>query len=493
MGKNTKEAAKKAAEQAAAAAAEQVKEKAAGEKKDETVESIVKAVKGNSLSQDGKAITANLIQKRWVEGENATEMQRTAGGFLVDALLGDIIITSFAEGSNMFTAIIGRDENKYLAIKAHLAEQGIALPDYKALPAPTEDQLKKFGVKMLPAETAVVNIPKENVSTKAIDKKKKEIAAVANAVNNPAEIKNAEQLKASLTAMLVKPATEAGAVDRPDARVQRTIDFYRGYLTIQANHAEKKEEELKKVKALSRIDMLNQIAEIVGPCPFALSGAAYLLRKITNETGSPISAFCLYRRGAVPTANGSIEDSYLADVVRILLIWSCNSQIAEFKSSIKDCEKIIKKNEEAVKANEKDKVASAAVKEWNRQLDGYKTKIAELENILNIVTNPSLDIVDNLIDDYNAEDENSEQYKLAHRIVKNILDTYYPGADIKKLDKDVMLKNVQQRAGIVVNMFRDPLNQSISYKESNLTEMVEIEAPAEEKAEEAKGEEAPKN
>jgi hypothetical protein len=51
--------------------------------------------------------------------------------------------------------------------------------------------------------------------------------------------------------------------------------------------------------------------------------------------------------------------------------------------------------------------------------------------------------------------------------------------DIKKLDVDVMLKNVQQRAGIIINMFRDPLTQSIAYKESNLTDMVEVETKEE--------------
>jgi hypothetical protein len=43
-------------------------------------------------------------------------------------------------------------------------------------------------------------------------------------------------------------------------------------------------------------------------------------------------------------------------------------------------------------------------------------------------------------------------------------------------------------------MFRDPLSQSIAYNESNLTDMVEKEAPKEEKpAEEKPAEEKPKN
>jgi hypothetical protein len=90
-------------------------------------------------------------------------------------------------------------------------------------------------------------------------------------------------------------------------------------------------------------------------------------------------------------------------------------------------------------------------------------------------------IVDSLVEDYNAEDQESEKCKLAHRIVSNIMSTYYPEIDIKKADKDSMLKNVQQRAGIIVNMFRDKLSQSINYSESNLVEMAEKEAEEEPK------------
>jgi len=481
---------KSAAQKAAEAAPEQNPTEEARVK-------VVTATKVKGLSQGEKVAYLTAVQKERDEIRNSGEgnflREHVRGlSIIAQAAILDIAAGEIACGTSAMGFIIAKNEETYSALLSMAAAQGIKLPSFKSLPTPTKDQLKAVGLEDVAPDNAVlVKIDKGDVSEETIDKKKKEVAAVAKAVENPAEIKNAEQLKASLTAMLVKPATE-GSIDRPDARVQRTIDFYRGYLTIQANHAEKKKEELKKVKELSRTDMLNQISEIVGPCPFALKGAAFLLRKVTNETGSPISAFCLYRRGSVPTGGNPADDQYLADVVRIILIWSCNSQIAEFKSTVKDCEKIIKKNEELVKAN-KDKVAAAAVKEWNRQRDGYNLKIQELENILNLITSPSLDVVDNLIDDYNAENTESEHYKLAHRIVKNILDTYYPNTDIKKLEKETMLKNVQQRAGIIINMFRDPLNQSISYKESNLTEMVEIEAPAEEKGEESKGEEAPKN
>jgi hypothetical protein len=95
-----------------------------------------------------------------------------------------------------------------------------------------------------------------------------------------------------------------------------------------------------------------------------------------------------------------------------------------------------------------------------------------MKQVIEWVNNPTFDIVDSLVEDYNAEDQESEKCKLAHRIVSNIMSTYYPEIDIKKADKDSMLKNVQQRAGIIINMFRGPLAQSISYAEGNLTDII---------------------
>jgi non-homologous end joining protein Ku len=86
-----------------------------------------------------------------------------------------------------------------------------------------------------------------------------------------------------------------------------------------------------------------------------------------------------------------------------------------------------------------------------------------------------------LIDNYKSDKTDSEEYKLAHRLVDNIVATYYPEFKGKELDdeaNEALLKNVQQRAGIIVNMFTDPLSQSINYKESNL---VDIPTPEEKK------------
>ena len=431
---------------------------------DVSLNTIVGAMKAGSLSQDGKAITANLVQKRWVEGENIPEGIRGGAGVIVDAFLGDIIVTSIAQGNSVFAGIIARDENKYLAIRCALATQGISLPEFKALPAPTDEQLKAVGVHLLPSESAVVSVSAENIDKSAIEKKKKELEAVKKAVDNPSEITNDEQLKASLTAMLVKPITEGK--DGPSARVDRTIKFYRGYLTIQANKiedADKKAAAIKEIKEKGMVDLLNEIADIVGSCPFALHGAAYLMRKFVAETGNPLASFCLYRRTAIASKDGSTDDQYIADIVRTLILWSCKSRIAE-------CNEIIKAQKKSLK-NE----TGAAKVATETAIRANETNIAELEKFIEETAEPSLDGVDALIENYNSKETESEAYKLARRMVDDIMKTFYKDVDRSKVKESSMLANVQQRAGVILNMFRGPLNQNQSYSEANITDLEMVE------------------
>lgn len=385
---------------------------------------------------------------------------------LAQATIVDIGIGEIATGVSAVGYITTINEKNYGFFRDMAAEMGVSLREFKALPAPTEEQLKKAGIAgVLPGAKMIV-IEKKDVSKEAIEKKKEEIRATEKAVENPADVKNQDQLKASLIALLSKPVADKDIMNKPDPRVQRTINFYNGYLTIQANAAENKEEALKAVKEKSRIQLLEEISEIVGPCPFALNGIAKFLRNRAFETGSPISPYTFYRRCAI-AKDAEVDDQYVADIVRTILIWSCKSTITEHTKLLEVQEKNVK--------NEKGnaKTATEAAIRYN------KAKIEEMTNIINKVANPTFDAVDSLIEDYKS-DEKSEKYAVAHRIVDDIMKTYYPNVDRTKVDEDAMLHNAQQYAGVVINMFRDPLAQSVSYSKSNLVEMVEKKEEAEE-------------
>lgn len=470
---------------AAAAAAAQA---APQEKKPEVKLNTNHNPNTKGLTQGEKVTYAAVLQeeRRYMLGNVESPSQSTIDGLtlLAQATIIDIAIGEIASGASATGHIIMANENNYKALQAMAFERGVKLPEFKALPQPTEEQLAKEGiVGFLPSETRMMVIPEENVSEETKKKVKKEKEAAAKAVTNPAEITSEEQLKESLTAMLVKPITDGK--DGPSARIERTVKFYRGYLAIQANKiedAEQKKAALAASKEKTMVELLNEISDIVGSCPFVLHGAAYMMRKFIAETGNPLASFCLYRRTAVAPADGSADDQYYADIVRTLALWSCKGRIADLQRNIKEAERLIKKNQDIIDKDEKSaeaKVAKAAIKKWNEDIDNkFKPEIAALEELIDNTTNPSLDIVDKLAELYNSEDKESEEYKLARRMVEDVMKTYYKDVNREKLDQDVMLKNVQQRAGVILNMFRDPLSKSISYSESNITDMVE--KPAEE-------------
>lgn len=482
--KNNKSAAQKAAEEVAAQQEAQVQNPRTEEP---SFAQALALSKDKSLTSGEKVVLANLIHEGWIKDPRYASIVDGAS-ILRDALMGDVIVTQIVNGVDTFALIVRKDEQRYLAIKSMLASQGISLPEFKALPAPTEEQLQNAEAKCLPSEAVVATITANDVSEEAKSQKKaeKKIVESAKTIDNPALIENEEQLKSSLTALIVKPITNGS--DKPDARIQRTIQFYKGYLTIQANHAENKEEALKEIKEKSLTTLLNEIVNIIGTCPFSLKGVAGYLRKGTAETGLPISSFCLYRRTADKAKDGNIDEQYLADIVRTLIIWSCNSHIEMSKKTITDAEKQIKKNEEANKTADKAtvKVNNAAINSYKDQITAAKAVIEEMSTVISATSNPSFDAVENLINDYKAENKESIPYQVSHRIVSDILKTYYPEFKDKNLDEDTMLHNVQQYAGIIVNMFRDPLSRSISYEKSNLVDMVEVEKSAEEESEESK-------
>ena len=479
---------KTAAESAAKAAAEQqVPETKTVE--EPSFAKVVTLSKDKSLSSGEKVILANLVQEAWVKDPKYASIVDGAV-ILRDALMGDVIVTQIVNGVDTFAMIVRKDEQRYLAIKSMLASQGINLPDFKALPAPTEEQLKTAGVKLLPAESVVVPVTADNVSKEAIDQKKAEKKIEdSHPTTNPAEIQNEKQLAASLSNLLTS------GNDGLNIRVQRVINFYRGYLTIQANNAENKEEALAAMKAKSRSDMLQEIADIVGQCPFAFTGAAHMLLTRLQSTKTILTPFCLYRRTANTSADKNpIEDTFVADIVRILITWSCKSFIARKEKTIADWNRQIHKKEDEInKISDKGeiKIAKAAISAFNGQIEKTKQNAKVYEDLLEMMNNIDFTGIDTLIADYDA-DVNTPEYKMSHTIVDTIMKTYYKDLDVTKLDKSVMLSNVQQRAGIIVNMFRDPLSQSISYTESNIVEMKEAET-SEEKAEEKPAEEEPKN
>ena len=141
--------------------------------------------------------------------------------------------------------------------------------------------------------------------------------------------------------------------------------------------------------------------------------------------------------------------------------------------------------------------ANKTISEQNRSIEKHKDnkshkaaaetviraaekKIEDANAILNIVNNPSFDIVDKLSENYNAEDKESEGYKSSRRLIRTIMDTYYKDVDVATVEEKSLLHNCAQRGGIILNLFRGPLAKNNNYSKANLGELKITEKPAEE-------------
>ena len=89
------------------------------------------------------------------------------------------------------------------------------------------------------------------------------------------------------------------------------------------------------------------------------------------------------------------------------------------------------------------------------------------QDIISLATDPSFDVVDNLIRIYH--DQEDPQHAVAVSIYNSIVKTYYEGIDVPELEHDAFLLNVQQRAGIILNMFTSNLLRRDDYSEENIT------------------------
>ena len=102
-------------------------------------------------------------------------------------------------------------------------------------------------------------------------------------------------------------------------------------------------------------------------------------------------------------------------------------------------------------------------------------------------------VADSLLTAFNDK-ENADAYKVAHRLVKNIKDTYYKGIKEDDSNKDAILKNCQQHAGVILNLFRDGLDSNPAYAIANLIDIPEAKEQKEGEGEQPAGEgEEPKN
>jgi hypothetical protein len=185
----------------------------------------------------------------------------------------------------------------------------------------------------------------------------------------------------------------------------------------------------------------------------------------TQRTKSPVVAFCTFRDASLNKKTGmpQIDDQMVADIVKVLIRWYADTEIAETNRVIESFKKDIELLKKDAKKNAK------GIEDGNKKIENAKKHIDEIEGVVNYAYMPDREIVDSFASNYT--DNKAEGFKAARMIGSKIAKTYYADMDMKSVKMDSLVHNLQQYVGVITNMFLPPLNQLVDYSEANITDL----------------------
>lgn len=450
-------------------------------KKEETQETkvttpvkVVQPTTPAAMTQHDKVLYTSVIQHRKDElkesGGSAEQYQGLTA--IEDALIIDVAVTEMVLKKNAGAFIMNGNEKVYNEIRLLAAEMGVTLKPFKSLPKPTKEQLAAVGLVGVSNEGKVVL----QLEDKDVSKETKEAVKAEEKANEEAKkddkkyltdhtlIQNEEQLKEALGFQLVNRK-----IVSPVDRLITAAQFYRAYLEARAEKSDNAEAELAKIHEFTLADLLQDISTMVPPTYTASGFGKYLVKCATNAK-SVVPAFNWFKRACKNRKTGQYRytDEEIAAFVRVLIVWANSAQIASIGKDLKSLSKDANKNAKAI--------------------DECNKKIAACQEAIALTTEPDFELADNFLAAYNTDDH--PLHESAKLVARSILDTYYADVDIPEIEFDSALLNIQQRVGIILNLFNSPIGQRDEYSEENLFDM---SSPEEKKPEEKPAEEEAKN
>ena len=265
---------------------------------------------------------------------------------------------------------------------------------------------------------------------------------------NPTKIHNKTEVFKTVQYLL----TNKGAVYN---NIKAAVNFYRSWLLIQAkdDQAEKDRINARTVK-----DIILDIADFTNACPFVLKGVGGYLLRLTMTHNSIVPAFCIMRNTVRDKVTGktTCDEQEIADICYAVVNWAANARISEKKKNIEVLSADKKRNKEAI--------------------DGVNADIKAIEDVISMLDNPNSDFADNVLDNLKSDD--AIVVKHAQEAFGIIAKCYYPSTDLRKRYTN-LADNVKQLAGIITNLFRDPMSPLSNFNIANLDQEL-IEAPKDE-------------
>lgn len=329
------------------------------------------------------------------------------------------------------------------AINAVSKYTGVTI-DTKALPAPSKEEV-------VTVPSTAVKVEKEAAAAIA-----KEVAEAKKEVElDPTKFENEDDFIKAVNHIL---STEKNAF----SKFERSVLLYRSYYKIKAGEDK---EAIEKINNMSYSEILDDIFERVDRIPILLNGFGKALYSKVSQFANPVVAFCMLRESSRNKTTGipAVDDSTVADIVKVLVKYCANQYIAENDAKIETAKADIK-----VLSKDKDKNAKG--------IEDLKNRIKTLENnkqhfsdVINYVQSPSSNLADDFIDDY--ENKDSENYRAAREAFGFITRAYYGADAVKSLNQAALKQNVQQYIGVITNLFRSPNQQLMSYKEAYIVDL----------------------
>ena len=381
-------------------------------KVDPTTAQQITAASKAGLDPNHRVELLNMMDRRFgIERESAKKRgmsEETLDN--INSLLDTAIVAAFAE-----EVVHAENQWAFTMRTAQLAlvqkvgsEIGITI-DQKALPAPKDD-----GTVEVPASAIKVD--------KEVAKQIKEEAKIVESVQetDPTKITSDEELKNALIAIMASRTNNW-------AKIHDAVEFMRSYL---ANKAKDDEKASKKVENMTDSEIIDEIANVVGRCPFIVSSLGRSMALQTGRYNTPVFAFTMLRNATKDRKTGKpvVDDRTIAEYTRAIIIWSTNESIAELNKKLED-----NKNDASV------------VEQINKNIEHLKERIA-------LVSVPGSEVADNFLENLTSSDEDTK--RVANIIFKALVNSYYDDIDVNTCKPEGVKYNAQQLVGYITNLFR---------------------------------------
>ena len=423
-----------------------------------TTKNIVGTTKSH-LDANHRVDLMNLAHKMFKEDPDAGRKYTVDFLDSMDKILAAGIVSALADeaafGEGSFSVVLSHAMYPQLVIAAK--EMGVTLPSIKNLPVNKEGkvEVKKEQIKV--GKEAKEELRKE----KEIVDEKPEL--------DPVKVANMddEALNKALSYLLIQGPKTSKIKDT----LVSVVDFMRTYSMTIADKAENAAEAKLKYDDYTTGQWLEMAFSHVKPT-FLLHGIGRGLVSTIGLEKSPITAFCIMRK-SMTKDDGTVEwdDQSIADATKAIAIFVANDCIAKEKANLN--------------------ALDPKAKDYKDVKVKYEASIAHYEDCINWITNNDSGIVENMIEGVENDDP------ILSKIYQRVRDRYYPNKS-REMFKNLDI-NVQQRAGIILNLFKEEGTRNLNYSETNISELVQytkeeleekrkaaVETAQEEKKEDAK-------